>query len=42
VGGSHFPALFAIALVLFIVTFIFNIVAEIISRNFRIKLGMSQ
>jgi len=40
-GSSHYHALFAIALVLFIVTFIFNIVAEIISRRFRIKLGLS-
>jgi phosphate transport system permease protein len=41
VGGDHYHALFAIALVLFAVTFIFNIVAEIISRRFRIKLGLS-
>jgi len=40
-GGSHYHALFAIALVLFLITFIFNIVAEIISRRFRIKLGLS-
>ncbi len=40
-GGAHYHALFAIALVLFIVTFIFNVVAEIISRRFRIKLGLS-
>lgn len=42
VGSPHFHSLFAIALVLFIATFIFNIIAEIISRNFRLKLGMSQ
>lgn len=41
VGGDHYYALFAIALVLFLITFIFNIVAEIISRRFRIKLGLS-
>jgi phosphate transport system permease protein len=41
VGGDHYNALFAIALVLFMITFIFNIVAEIISRRFRIKLGLS-
>ncbi len=40
-GGSHYQALFAIALVLFLATFIFNIIAEIISRRYRIKLGLS-
>lgn len=41
-GGDHYHALFAIAFILFIITFIFNIVAEIISRRFRIKLGISR
>ncbi len=41
VGGDHYHALFAIALVLFLITFVFNIVAEIISKRFRIKLGLS-
>lgn len=40
-GGSHYHALFAIALILFLITFVFNIIAEIISRRFRIKLGLS-
>jgi phosphate transport system permease protein len=40
-GGDHYRALFAIALILFLITFIFNIAAEIISRRFRIKLGLS-
>ncbi len=40
-GGAHYHALFAIALILFITTFMFNIVAELISRRFRIKLGLS-
>ena len=40
-GGSHNNALFAIALVLFLITLAFNIIAEAISRRFRIKLGMS-
>jgi len=40
-GGSHYHALFAIALILFLITFIFNIIAEVISRRFRIKLGLS-
>ena len=40
-GGLHYHALFAIALILFLVTLVFNIIAEIISRRFRIKLGLS-
>ena len=40
-GGPHYHALFAIALVLFLTTLVFNIIAEIISRRFRIKLGLS-
>jgi phosphate transport system permease protein len=41
VGGDHYHALFAIALMLFLITFVFNIIAEMISRRFRIKLGLS-
>jgi phosphate transport system permease protein len=40
-GGLHYHALFAIALVLFLTTFAFNIIAELVSRRFRIKLGLS-
>lgn len=40
-GGDHYHALFAIAFILFIITFVFNIIAEMISRRFRIKLGLS-
>jgi phosphate transport system permease protein len=40
-GGLHYHALFAIALILFLTTFVFNIIAEMISRRFRIKLGLS-
>ena len=40
-GGWHYHALFAIALILFLVTFVFNIIAELVSRRFRIKLGLS-
>jgi len=40
-GGMHYHALFAIALILFLTTLVFNIIAEIISRRFRIKLGLS-
>lgn len=40
-GGLHYRALFSIALILFIITFMFNIAAELVSRRFRIKLGLS-
>ncbi len=40
-GGAHFHALFAIGLILFLLTFVFNIIAEIISRRYRVKLGLS-
>lgn len=42
VGGSHYHALFAIGLVLFLITMAFNIIAELISRNFRLKLGLGR
>lgn len=41
-GSSHFHALFAIALILFLITLVFNIIAEIISRRFRLKLGLGR
>jgi len=41
-GSDHYHALFAIALILFLVTFIFNIIAELISKRFRIRLGLAQ
>ena len=40
-GSDHYHALFAIALVLFLITFLFNIIAELISSRFRVKLGLS-
>lgn len=40
--SPHYHALFAIALILFLITFIFNILAEIISRRFRLKLGLAR
>lgn len=40
-GSSHYHALFAIALILFLMTFVLNIIAEFISRRFRLKLGMA-
>lgn len=41
-GGLHYNSLFAIGIVLFILTLSFNIIAELISRRFRIKLGMGR
>jgi phosphate transport system permease protein len=41
-GSSHYNALFAIGLILFLITMVFNIVAEIISRKYRIKLGIER
>ena len=40
-GSSHFHALFAIGLILFFMTFFFNVVAELVSRRFRLRLGLS-
>jgi len=40
-GGAHYHALFAIGLILFLITFFFNVLAEMVSRRFRIKLGLS-
>lgn len=39
-GSPHYSALFSIGLVLFLVTFVFNIIAELVSRRFRLKLGV--
>lgn len=41
-GSLHYHALFAIALILFLFTFAFNIIAEAIGRRFRFKLGMGR
>jgi phosphate transport system permease protein len=41
-GSSHYHALFAIGLILFVITFFFNIIAELISRRFRLKLGIGR
>ncbi len=40
-GSNHYHALFAVALLLFLITFVFNIIAEIIRRRFRLKLGLA-
>ena len=41
-GSLHFSALFAIGLILFLITLGINIVAEIISRRYRLKLGLGR
>jgi phosphate transport system permease protein len=35
VGGEHYQALFALAVILFIITLIFNIIADLIAQKFR-------
>jgi phosphate transport system permease protein len=42
VGSLHYHALFAIGLVLFLITMFFNIIAESISRKYRLKLGLGR
>ena len=42
VGSPHYHALFAIGRTLFLITLIINILAEIISRRFRLKLGLGR
>jgi phosphate transport system permease protein len=42
VGSLHFNALFAIGLLLFCITLVFNMIAESISRRYRVKLGLSR
>ncbi len=41
-GGLHYNALFAIGLALFLITLVFNVIAEAISKRFRLKLGLSR
>lgn len=41
-GSTHYHSLFAIGLILFIITLGFNVIAELVSRRFRIKLGLSR
>jgi len=41
-GSTHYHSLFAIGLILFFITFIFNVIAELISRRFRKKLGLGR
>ncbi|MEA3305394.1 MAG: phosphate ABC transporter permease subunit PstC [Candidatus Omnitrophota bacterium] len=42
IGSAHYHALFAIALILFLITLVFNIIAELISRRFRLRLGLGR
>jgi len=37
VGGSHYHALFAIGIILFIITFFFNIIADYLSSRYKFK-----
>ncbi len=37
VGGNHYNALFAIGIILFIITFIFNIIADYLSNKYKFK-----
>jgi len=37
VGGDHYSALFAIGIILFIITFIFNIIADYLSNKYKFK-----
>jgi phosphate transport system permease protein len=39
VGSIHYHSLFALGLILFIITLLFNILAEFISSRYRLKLG---
>lgn len=41
-GSPHYSALFAIGIVLFMFTMAFNIIAELISRKYRLKLGLNR
>jgi phosphate transport system permease protein len=41
-GSSHYHALFAIGMILFLITLAFNMAAEFISKRFRLKLGLSR
>ncbi len=41
-GSLHYNSLFAIGLVLFVITFVFNIIAETVSKRFRLKLGLDR
>jgi len=42
VGSQHYHALFAIGLMLFLITLVFNVIAEHISKKYRVKLGLNR
>jgi phosphate transport system permease protein len=42
VGSDHYHALFAIGLILFLITLVFNAAAEMISKKYRVKLGLDR
>ena len=42
VGSMHYHALFGLAMILFFTTFLFNLVAEFLSRKYRLKLGVGK
>jgi phosphate transport system permease protein len=42
IGSGHYHALFAIGMILFLITLAFNMGAELISKRFRLKLGLSR
>ncbi len=41
-GSEHYHSLFAIGLILFCMTLVFNIIAELISKRYRKKLGLGR
>lgn len=41
-GSLHYNALFSIGLVLFVITLVFNIIAEMVCKRFRLKLGIDR
>ncbi len=42
VGTTHYQALFAIGLILFLVTLFFNVIAELVAKKYRLKLGQNR
>jgi len=41
-GSLHYNALFSIGLVLFVITLVFNMIAEMVCKRFRLKLGIDR
>ena len=37
VGGDHYHALFAIGIILFIITFVFNLIADYLTNKYKFK-----